>query len=52
MEENRQKVHWFVPIIILIIIGFAIFYEWDLGAKLNPEITAYDVIELSEIKKV
>lgn len=49
MEENRQKVYWFVPIIILIIIGFAIFYEWDLGAKLNPDITAYDVIELSEI---
>ena len=49
MEEKKQKLYWFVPVIILVIIVFACFYEWDLGAKLNPEVTAYNVIDLAEI---
>ncbi len=49
MEEKRQKIYWFVPVLILVIIGVACFYEWDIGAKINPSITADDVIELSEI---
>ncbi len=50
MEEKRQnKIYWFVPILILAVIVFAYFYEWDLGAKINPDITADNVIELAEI---
>ena len=49
MEEKKQKVYWFVPIIILAVILVAYFYEWDLGAKNNPEVTAYNVIDLAEI---
>lgn len=49
MEEKRQKIHWIIPILILVVVGVAIFYEWDLGSRINPEVTADDVIELSEI---
>lgn len=49
MKENKQKVYWFVPVLIIILIVVACFYEWDLGAKLNPDIAADNVIELSEI---
>ena len=49
MKEKRQKIYWFVPILILVIIAVAFFYEWDWGAKLNPEQTATDVVELAQI---
>lgn len=49
MEENRQKVYIFVPILIVAIIAVALFWEWDLGAKLNPDKTAYNMIELAEM---
>lgn len=49
MEEKQQKIHWFVPVLIIIIIAVACFYEWDLGAKINSSVTADDVIGLSEI---
>ncbi len=49
MEEKKQRIHWIVPVLIIVIIVIAYLYEWEFGAKANPEVTADNVVELAEI---
>ncbi len=47
--DKKQKVYWFVPVLVLVIIAVAYFNEWDWQSKKNADVTADDVIELAQI---
>ncbi len=45
--ENSGRVFKAVPILVLIVIAVAYFWGWDIGAKMNPDKTAYSMVELT-----
>ncbi len=47
MYEDKSKVYIIVPIIVVLVIAGYYFFGWDIGAKLNKDSTAYDIVELS-----
>lgn len=47
MQQNQQKVYIIVPIMVVIIIFAAYFFEWDIATRLNKDSTATNIEELS-----
>ncbi len=49
MFQDGSKIIKSIPILVVIVIAVYYFFGWDIGAKLNKDLTAYNVVELSEI---
>lgn len=46
MNDNH-KVIKIIPILVVVVILFAYLFGWDIGAKLHPDQTATDMVELT-----
>lgn len=49
MTEEKSKIYYAVPILIVAVIFVAYFFGWDIGASLNKDSTAYDLVELTTL---
>ena len=49
MNEEKGKVLWIVPVLVVVVILGAYFFNWEIGARLHPEHTTSDMAELSKM---
>lgn len=49
MESRGRRVYLIFPVLVMLAVGVAYFFGWDIGAKLHPDITAYSLPELAEM---
>lgn len=49
MSEGKQKIFWIVPALVLVAIAVSYLYGWKIGAYLQPEATAHDMAELTQL---
>lgn len=48
-NNNKGKVFWIVPIIVVAVILIAYFYGWRIGSYINKDRTAYNVMEFATL---
>ncbi len=47
MGENKNKSQYIIPLLILLVVFVAYFWGWDIGACLNKDKVAVDLVELT-----
>jgi len=47
MKEQYNFKDYILPLLIIVIVFIAYFWGWDIGAKINKDKAAYDLVELT-----
>lgn len=49
MNERHNKVFVIVPILVVAAIFVSYFFGWKIKAHMNPDTTAYDIVQLTQL---
>lgn len=47
MKRERGRIFWIIPVLVVAVIIGYYFYGWEIGSKMHPEETAYDMETLT-----
>ncbi|MBE5946432.1 MAG: hypothetical protein E7259_05750 [Lachnospiraceae bacterium] len=49
LSDEKGKIYYAVPVLIIVVVFVAYFFGWEIGAYMNKDSTAYNLVELTNM---